>query len=78
MSAPDSNDMFAGMNDMELIREKKKAGKRTLNTLFVSPPQGNWGQTPINFLGPGSNARAGLAQERHGCTTPVQRGLLWV
>ena len=37
MSAPDSNDMFAGMNDMELIREKEKAGKRTLNTPFVSP-----------------------------------------
>ena len=37
MSAPDSNDMFSGMNDMELIREKEKAGKRTLNTPFVSP-----------------------------------------
>lgn len=37
MSAPDSNDMFAGMNDMELIREKEKAGKRTLNTPFVLP-----------------------------------------
>ena len=35
MSAPDSNDIFAGMNDMELIREKEKAGKRTLNTPFV-------------------------------------------
>ena len=30
--------MFAGMNDMELVRDKKKAGKRTLNTPFVSPP----------------------------------------
>lgn len=38
MSAPNSNDMFAGANDMELIREKEKAGKRTLNTPFVSPP----------------------------------------
>ena len=37
MSAPDGNDMFSGMNDMELIREKEKAGKRTLNTSFVSP-----------------------------------------
>lgn len=37
MSAPDNNDVFAGMNDMELIREKEKAGKRTLDTLFVSP-----------------------------------------
>jgi hypothetical protein len=37
MSAPGSNDMFAGMNNMELIREKEKAGKRTLNTPFVSP-----------------------------------------
>ncbi len=37
MSAPDSNDMFAGMDDMELIREKKMAGKRTVDTFFVSP-----------------------------------------
>lgn len=37
MSALDSNDMFAGMNEMELIREKEKTGKRTLNTPFVSP-----------------------------------------
>jgi hypothetical protein len=37
MSAPDSNDMFAGKDDMELIREKEKAGKRTLNTPFVLP-----------------------------------------
>lgn len=34
MSDSDSSDMFAGMNDMELIREKEKAGKRTLNTPF--------------------------------------------
>lgn len=27
--------MFAGMNDMELIMKKEKAGKRTLNTPFV-------------------------------------------
>lgn len=38
MSATDSNHMFAGMDDMELIREKEKAGKRTLNTPFLSPP----------------------------------------
>jgi len=37
MSNQDSNDMFAGMNDIELTREKEKAGKRTLNTPFVSP-----------------------------------------
>lgn len=37
MSDPGSNDMLAGMNDMELIREKEKAGKRTLVTPFVSP-----------------------------------------
>lgn len=37
MSAPDSNDSFAAMNDMALIREKVKTGKRTLNTPFVSP-----------------------------------------
>jgi len=35
MADPESGDMFAGMNDMELIREKEKAGKRTLNTPFV-------------------------------------------
>lgn len=29
---------FAGMNDMEIVRDKEKAGKRTLNTLFVSAP----------------------------------------
>ena len=38
ISDPGSNDLFAGMNDMELIREKEKTGKRTLNTPFVSPP----------------------------------------
>ncbi|MDP2679308.1 MAG: hypothetical protein Q8O85_11385 [Rhodoferax sp.] len=37
MSATDSNDMFAGMNDMELIRKKEKTGTRTLGTPFVSP-----------------------------------------
>jgi hypothetical protein len=37
MSAQDNNDMFAGMNNMKLIRDKQKAGKRTLNTPFVSP-----------------------------------------
>lgn len=37
MSTPGSNEICAGMNDMELIREKKTAGKRTLNTPFVSP-----------------------------------------
>lgn len=34
MSDSDSSDLFAGMSDMELIREKEKAGKRTLNTPF--------------------------------------------
>ena len=29
---------FAGMNDMEIVRDKEKAGKRTLNTPFVSSP----------------------------------------
>jgi hypothetical protein len=38
MSAPESNDIFAGMNDMELISEKEKVGRRTLNTPFVSMP----------------------------------------
>lgn len=37
MSASDSIDMCAGMDAMKLIREKEKAGKRTLNTPFVSP-----------------------------------------
>jgi hypothetical protein len=36
MSDSNSNDLFAGMNDMELIRKKQKSGKRTLNTPFVS------------------------------------------
>ena len=36
-STPDSNDMFAGANDVGLIREKESAGKRTLNTPFVLP-----------------------------------------
>jgi hypothetical protein len=36
VSAPNSNDIFAGMDDMELIREKEKNGKRTLSTPFVS------------------------------------------
>jgi hypothetical protein len=38
MATPDSNDLFAGGNNMELIRKKEKAGKRTLNTPFLSPP----------------------------------------
>lgn len=29
------NDMFAGMNDMELIRRKEQEGKRTLNSPFI-------------------------------------------
>ncbi len=36
ISAADGNEMFSGMNDVELIREKEKAGKRTLNSPFVS------------------------------------------
>ena len=36
MSDSNSGDMFAGMDDMELIRKKEKAGKRTLDTSFVS------------------------------------------
>lgn len=35
MADTQSEDMFAGMNHMELIREKEKIGKRTLNTRFV-------------------------------------------
>ena len=38
MSDPSKGDMFAGMDDMELMREKKKTGKRTLFTRFESPP----------------------------------------
>jgi hypothetical protein len=37
MADPENKDMFAGMNDMELIREKEKMGKRTLQTPFVEP-----------------------------------------
>jgi hypothetical protein len=36
MSVPDSSDIFAGMNDMDLIREKENSGRRALNTPFVS------------------------------------------
>jgi hypothetical protein len=35
MSAPNNNDIFAGLDDMELTREKETAGKRTLNTPFA-------------------------------------------
>ena len=38
MSHPASHDMFSGMNDMELIREKEQGGRRALNTPFVSLP----------------------------------------
>lgn len=35
-TAFENNDsMFAGMNDMELIRKKEAEGKRTLNTPFI-------------------------------------------
>lgn len=37
MANPSSNDTFAGMSDMGLIRSKKEAGKRTLNSGFGSP-----------------------------------------
>jgi hypothetical protein len=37
MAAPEGGNMFAGMNDMELIREKERMWKRTLNTPFVEP-----------------------------------------
>ena len=37
MSDPEGNDMFSGMDDMELISEKEKTGKRTLDTPFVLP-----------------------------------------
>ncbi|MEJ1958041.1 MAG: hypothetical protein WDM70_00040 [Nitrosomonadales bacterium] len=30
-----NDSMFAGMNDMELIRKKEAEGKRTLNTPFI-------------------------------------------
>jgi hypothetical protein len=36
MSAPDGNDTFAGMDLNGMIRQKEAAGKRTLNTPFVS------------------------------------------
>jgi hypothetical protein len=36
MADPSKGGMFSGMDDMELLREKEKAGKRTLNTPFVS------------------------------------------
>lgn len=39
MGDSSDSDMFAGMDDMELIREKEKSGKRTLNTTFISSPQ---------------------------------------
>lgn len=35
MSDPGNGDIFAGMNDMELIKEKEKMRKRMLNTTFV-------------------------------------------
>ena len=38
MSDSSSGNMFAGMDDIELNREKEKAGKRTLDTLFVPRP----------------------------------------
>lgn len=38
MSDPESNDLFSGMSDMELVREKESAGKHSLNTPFLSPP----------------------------------------
>jgi len=34
MSDPSKGDIFSGMDDMELMREKEKGGKRTLNTPF--------------------------------------------
>lgn len=37
MANPDSNDMYAGLNDMELIRAKEKTGRRTLSTRFTAP-----------------------------------------
>jgi len=38
MADPKSSDVLAGMDDMELLKSKKEAGKRTLNTPFSSPP----------------------------------------
>jgi hypothetical protein len=31
----DEKNLFAAMDDMELLREKKQEGKRTLNTSFI-------------------------------------------
>jgi hypothetical protein len=36
MSDPNNKDVFSGMEDMELIKRKKEAGKRTLDTPFTS------------------------------------------
>ena len=36
MSDPESNDMLAGMDDLELTTGKERLGKRTLNTPFVA------------------------------------------
>lgn len=38
MEDPSKGGMFAGMDNWELLQEKRKAGKRTLNTPFVPPP----------------------------------------
>lgn len=35
MAFENDESMFAGMNDMELIRSKRQDGKRTLNTPFA-------------------------------------------
>lgn len=35
MAFENDESMFAGMNDMELIRKKEQDGKRTLNTPFI-------------------------------------------
>ena len=35
MADPKSNDLFSGMRYMELLEEKEKSGKRTLNTPFA-------------------------------------------
>lgn len=37
MADQESKDTLSGMDDMELLRQKKEAGKRTLNTPFSSP-----------------------------------------
>lgn len=36
MADPNSSDILAGMDDMELLKHKKAEGKRTLNTPFSS------------------------------------------